>query len=107
MEYAKQGDVDNLITRHKTANKPIDQKEIWNIVTCSKVYVIYTNKISSTETLNQLLLVCKDMNVKLGDLNVSKMLKNMSKREFNIIKQIGKGSYSTVHKVRRIEDNSK
>jgi len=30
----------------------------------------------------------------------------MSKRDFNIIKQIGKGSYSTVHKVRRLEDDT-
>jgi len=30
----------------------------------------------------------------------------MSKREFNIIKQIGKGSYSLVYKVRRLFDDN-
>lgn len=78
MEYAEQGDVDNLITRHKTANKPIDEKEIWNIVTCSLKGLrdLHKQNIIHRDIKPANLLVCKDMNVKLGDLNVSKMLKN-------------------------------
>lgn len=77
MEYAENGDVDNLIKKHKTARKAVDEKEIWNIVTCALKGLrdLHRQNIIHRDIKPANLFVSKDKHVKLGDLNVSKLLK--------------------------------
>jgi NIMA (never in mitosis gene a)-related kinase len=78
MEHAEHGDVDNLIKKYKTAHKAVDEKEIWNIVTCSLKGLrdLHKQNIIHRDIKPANLFVCSNKQVKLGDLNVSKMLKN-------------------------------
>lgn len=77
MEYAECGDVDSLIKKHKSTRKSIDEKEIWNIIECSLKGLrdLHKNNIIHRDIKPANLFICKDRKVKLGDLNVSKMLK--------------------------------
>jgi len=78
MEYAENGDVDALIKRHKTAHKAVDEKEVWNIVTCALKGLrdLHHQHIIHRDIKPANLFVCGNRHVKLGDLNVSKLLKN-------------------------------
>lgn len=78
MEYAENGDVDALIKRHKTAHKAVDEKEVWNIVTCALKGLrdLHQQHIIHRDIKPANLFVCGNRHVKLGDLNVSKLLKN-------------------------------
>jgi serine/threonine protein kinase len=78
MEYAECGDVDSMIKKHKTSRKPIDEQDIWNIISCSLKGLrdLHQNNIIHRDIKPANLFVCRDKKVKLGDLNVSKMLKH-------------------------------
>jgi NIMA (never in mitosis gene a)-related kinase len=56
----------------------VEEKDIWNIVECSLKGLrdLHKMNILHRDIKPANLFVCKDKKIKLGDLNVSKMLKS-------------------------------
>lgn len=76
MEYANGGDLSKMITKHKRSGKNIPEAEIWKaMINITKgLYSLHEKKILHRD-LKSANVFISDGVYKLGDLNVSKVLK--------------------------------
>ena len=77
MEFANDGDLDLLLKSYKKNNANIPEKEIWNYLyqILKGLKVLHTAKIMHRD-LKSANIFLKNGVVKIGDLNVSKLIKN-------------------------------
>jgi len=78
MEYAENGDMFDKITQMKKSNKYFNEDEIWSIIyeLLHGLYAIHQLNINHRDIKSANIFITKDNNIKLGDLNVSKVAHN-------------------------------
>lgn len=81
MEWAKKGDLDDLIQEHKKANKFIDTKLVDRIIyqTACGLKELHQNKIIHRDIKPSNILIFDDNTIKLADFGISKLLLNEDK----------------------------
>ena len=77
MEYADEGDLSLKIKNHKAAKKFIPEAEIWSclIQTVNGLKSLHDKKIMNRDLKSANIFLMKNGTVKIGDLNVSKLVK--------------------------------
>ncbi len=77
MEFADGGDIFQLIKDHQKNNKLIDEDDIWKIFiqTTRGLKTLHDLKIIHRDLKCANIFLTKDKTAKLGDLNVSKVMK--------------------------------
>jgi len=75
MEYADRGDLTAMINYYKQRKMEFPEEEIWNIVTCVSKGLrdLHNLKIIHRDIKSANLMVNKDKQIKIGDMNVSKL----------------------------------
>ena len=77
MEYADNGDLQGKMDELKKRGELMPEEDIWNIAVklVSGLFSLHTLKIVHRDIKCANVFLCKDGQVKLGDLNVSKIAK--------------------------------
>lgn len=77
MEYAENGDLYNLINKHKSQKTRIAESQIWTILTetLEALQCLHSNHILHRDIKSANIFTTAANTVKLGDLNVSKVVK--------------------------------
>jgi NIMA (never in mitosis gene a)-related kinase len=75
MEYADRGDLTAMINYYKQRKMEFPEEEIWNIVKCVSKGLrdLHNLKIIHRDIKSANLMVNKDKQIKIGDMNVSKL----------------------------------
>jgi len=75
MEYADRGDLTAMINYYKQRKMEFPEEEIWNIVTCVSKGLrdLHNLKIIHRDIKSANLMVNKDKQIKIGDMNVIKL----------------------------------
>lgn len=77
MEYCDSGDLYQKILRYQKKQKLISEKEIWDIFiqTVRGLHQLHQNNILHRDIKSANIFLCKNGEVKIGDMNVSKLAK--------------------------------
>ena len=77
MEFAENGDLYNLISKSKAQRAAIPESEIWSILsqTLQALHCLHSSSILHRDIKSANIFVTSSKVVKLGDLNVSKVMK--------------------------------
>ena len=77
MEYADNGDLQGRMEELRKARKMMPEEEIWSIAIklMNGLYALHKMNIVHRDIKCANVFLCKDGQVKLGDLNVSKIAK--------------------------------
>ena len=96
MEYSDFGSLDQLIKRYSQINKLFNEEDLWKILIqiMRGIEVLHRHKVMHRDLKSGNILIFKDNRVKIGDLNVSKYLKNNSKTVYTLCySEVGAPSY--------------
>ena len=75
-EYAEQGDLYQLIKKHKTQHTKFKENEVWHYFTqiCFAIQYLHKNNILHRDIKSANIFIDKNNNVKLGDFGVVKVM---------------------------------
>lgn len=78
MEYCDKGDLFQRITQHKKTESHFEEREIWNtlIQILFGLRELHARNIHHRDLKSANIFLTKQGNVKIGDMNVSKLAKN-------------------------------
>ena len=78
MEYANDGDLFQKISKLKTTGQYLSERDIWKIFIqiLQGLHALHSMKIMHRDIKSANVFIYQDFTAKLGDLNVSKILKN-------------------------------
>ena len=76
MEYCEKGDLSSLLSKLKKKNKYLKENQIWLffIQICIGLSYIHYKKILHRDLKTQNIFLNKDLNIKIGDLGIAKIL---------------------------------
>ena len=76
MEYCEKGDLSSLLSKLKKKNKYLKENQIWIffIQICIGLSYIHYKKILHRDLKTQNIFLNKDLNIKIGDLGIAKIL---------------------------------
>ena len=83
MEYAKNGDLNNELLRHKEQNKYFEENQLLNWLTqiCFSLQYIHEKKIVHSDIKPSNIFLTKKNNIKLGDFGIFKKIMNFDEKK--------------------------
>ena len=98
MEYAKNGDLNNELLRHKEQNKYFEENQLLNWLTqiCFSLQYIHEKKIVHSDIKPSNIFLTKKNNIKLGDFGIFKKIMNFDEKKlYGAPELVKKNEYTT------------
>ena len=98
MEYAKNGDLNNELLKHKEQNKYFEENQLLNWITqiCLSIQYIHEKEIVHSDIKPSNIFLTKKNNIKLGDFGIFKKIMNFDEKKlYGAPELIKKNEYTT------------
>ena len=98
MEYAKNGDLNNELLRHKEQNKYFEENQLLNWLTqiCFSLQYIHEKKIVHSDIKPSNIFLTKKNSIKLGDFGIFKKIMNFDEKKlYGAPELVKKNEYTT------------